>query len=359
MKAYKIGIIGLGAIGASIGMALRHRSDHIQILGRDLMEQTGIQACEVGVIDQILRDDDITECDLIIIATPLRTIPAVIDQIKHQLKPGALVTDVGSVKAWVMECFAQALPPDVYYIGGHPLAGSEKSGLTAADKFLFENAAYVLTPDTSTPADKLDEISDLIRSIGARVVIMQAEEHDRTIAGVSHVPHLFAASLMNNLHENQDALELAGGGLRDMTRIAASNADLWVDILSLNTSAVTSELRQASNHINAYLKALESHDNEALRILLDQASILRKNAPVQRRCLQDAIEVIAIIPDTIGIIGEIGTILGDQGVHIQDINILGIRDEDEGTLRLKINQTQAIQACNLLNAAGFKAWIRD
>lgn len=353
-----IGIVGLGAIGASLGMAFRHSSNELQILGRDITDETCLKAIEVGAIDGRLRNEDIQGCDVIVIAAPLRTIPVIIDEIKDWLKPGTILTDVGSVKSWVMEVFRENLTPDVIYIGGHPLAGSEKSGLTAADQFLFENAAYVLTPEAFTPADKLEELSLLISAIGARVVIMDAQEHDETVARVSHLPHLMAATLMNLLHEKPESLALAGGGLRDMTRIAASNPDLWQDILSLNASAVINELRRTVVQINAYLESLENKDHQALREYLAQASELRRNTPVQRRCLQDAAEVIAIIPDRPEIIGEIGTLLGKQGINIQDVHILGIRDEDEGTLRLTVKETQASQTCDLLKQAGIKAWIR-
>ena len=141
----KVGIIGLGVIGASLGLALRNSRPGISIAGRDVAIDTVKQAMEVGAVDEMLDEQRLGECDLIIIAVPLRIIPQVVQEIKDKLKPGAIISDVGSVKGWVMQLFKQNFSYLVHFIGCHPMAGSEKSGLSAADKFLFQNAAYVLT----------------------------------------------------------------------------------------------------------------------------------------------------------------------------------------------------------------------
>ncbi len=355
----KVGIIGLGVIGASLGMALRNSSSDIRIAGRDIDNETVVQAIELGAIDQFLDAQWLEECDLLIIATPLRTIPHVVEEIKGQLKPGTLVSDVGSVKGWVMQILEQELPAGVHIIGGHPMAGSEKSGLRGADKFLFQNAAYVLTPQANIPLERIEQLKQLLLSLGARVVIMNAQEHDQVVARVSHLPHLMSAALINNLQDKPGAIALAGGGLRDTTRTAASDPNLWEDILMLNAEAVAHELKSMLALFQHYLSALETGNGEAINKYLGHARDFRKNLPSIRPCLEDSCDIIAIIPDQPGVIGELGVLLGQERINIQNLQLLGVRDEDEGTIRITVKREVAPAACQLLKNNGFSAWMRE
>jgi prephenate dehydrogenase len=178
----KIGIIGLGVIGGSLGMALRSNCPGIIVAGRDLEPDTIDQAIELGVIDQSLDNKFLAECDLVILAAPLKAMPDIVRQIKDHIKAGAIISDAGSVKGWVMQLLERNFPAGVHIIGGHPMAGSERSGLQAADKFLLENAAYILTPQPGTPDQPVQEMTELLKAIGARTVIMTAPEHDQAVA---------------------------------------------------------------------------------------------------------------------------------------------------------------------------------
>src|SRR5665647_1923781 len=152
----KVGIIGLGVIGASLGMALRNSRPGILVAGRDLDQESIAPAIEQGAIDRFLDQQLLEECDLVIIATPLKSMPGVVQEIKDHIKSGAIVSDVGSVKSWVMQLLAQEIPAGVHIIGGHPMAGSEKSGLRGADKFLLQNAAYIPVSYTHLRAHETD-----------------------------------------------------------------------------------------------------------------------------------------------------------------------------------------------------------
>lgn len=359
MKIKKVGIIGLGVIGASLGMALRSSNPEIQVAGRDLTDKTARQALEVGAIDGYLDEQLLRDCDLVVIATPLNTIPQVAAEIKGILKPGALVSDVGSVKGWVMQVLQQELPAEVHIIGGHPMAGSEKSGLYAADKFLFQNAAYVLTPQPGTPQDILAGLTEIIKTSGARIVIMDAWEHDQAVARVSHLPHIMSAALVNNLHNNPEALALAGGGLRDTTRIAASDPELWKNILLLNSQTVAQEIKNMQGLLQNYLDALEAENEDKIRQYLAEARDLKKNLPSIRPSLEDSCDIIAIIPDQPGVIGKLGSILGREQINIQNLQLLGVRDEDEGTIRITVKTKVAEKGCQVLKAHGFRAWLRE
>ncbi|NLV20832.1 MAG: prephenate dehydrogenase [Syntrophomonadaceae bacterium] len=356
---HKIGIIGLGVIGASLGMALRSCCPEIIVAGRDLDGEIVTRAIELGALDLPLDDQLLAECDLVIMATPLQAMAETIKQIKDHIKPGAIISDVGSVKSWVMQLLEENIPAAIHIIGGHPMAGSEKSGLQAADKFLLQNAAYILTPRPGTAEKPLQELTELLKTIGARVVIMNAREHDQAVARVSHLPHLMSAALVNNLAAKPEFLALAGGGLRDSTRTAASDPDLWQDILMLNRDAVIEELESMLQILIDVQLALQYKDGEMLHRYLQTACTTRKNVPSLRPCLEDARDLIAIIPDQPGVIGIIGTLLGHADINIQILQLLNVRDEDEGSIKITVPGEKAFAACELLKKQGFQSWLLE
>ncbi len=355
----KIAIIGLGVIGASLGMALQSARPDLEVLGTDIDPATVDKAMEMAAISRPLFNEDISTCDVVFIATPLRIIPQILMQIWDGLSPGTIVSDVGSVKSWVMKQYEEYLPPGVIGIGGHPLAGSDRSGITGADKYLLQNAVYVLTPLVTTAVEKVESLKDLLSETGAKMVILSPDEHDQMVSKVSHLPHIVAASLMNKLEQHQGALRLAAGGLRDTTRIAASNPELWEDILLLNGIAVAEEIRDLISQLNYYLQAIENHDGTSLCQYLATAQRMRKNMPLSRSSLEHSADIVAIIPDKPGIIGVLGTLLGDAGININDIQIMGVRDENEGSIRMGVPQSQVQMALQLLKDNGIRAWIRD
>jgi len=355
----KVVIIGLGIIGASLGMALQNARPDLEVLGIDIDPVTVEKAMEMAAISRPLLNWDLSGCDVVFIATPLSTIPQVLIKIRDTLSPDTIVTDVGSVKTWVMKQYEKYLPPSVNAIGGHPLAGSDKSGITGADKYLLQNAVYVLTPLPSTPSEKVEDLKELLAETGAQVMILTPSEHDQMVSKVSHLPHIVAASLMNNLEQRQEALRLAAGGLRDTTRIAASNPRLWEDILLYNGVSVAEEIRSLISHLNRYLQAIEGNDGESLCLYLAGAQQIRKDLPICRSSLLTSADIVAIIPDKPGIIGVLGTLLGEAGININDIQIMGVRDEDEGSLRMGVPRSQVQLALQLLKDNGIRAWIRD
>lgn len=354
-----VAIIGLGVIGASLGMALKHARPQIEILGMDIDPVTVEKALEIGAITQPLINWDLSDCEVVFIATPLRTIPDVLLHIRDMLPPDIIVTDVGSVKSWVMGQYEKYLPPWVCAIGGHPLAGSDKSGVTGADQYLLQNAAYVLTPLPATPVAKVEMLRGLLTDTGAQVMITSPKEHDKMVSKVSHLPHIMAAALMNNLQQNQEALSLAGGGLRDTTRIAASNPALWEDILIFNHESVLADISHLIEQLQLYQTAIVNNYGSTLQQYLAEAQQLRKNLPIARNSLKNSTEIVAIIPDKPGIIGVIGTLLGEAEININDINIMGVRDENEGSIRMAVPHKQVNTAIKLLKEHGIKAWSRE
>ncbi len=355
----KVAIIGLGVIGASLGMALRNARPDLEVVGIDANQESMEKALEMDAISSHLSNWDLSGCEVVFIATPLRTIPEILLLIRDTLSPNTIITDVGSVKSWVMQQYERYLPTGIDAIGGHPLAGSDRSGVTGADKYLFENAVYVLTPFPSTNSSVLDTLKNLLENTGAQLEVMTAAEHDQIVSKVSHLPHILAASLMNNLEQHKGALRLAAGGLRDTTRIAASNPLIWEDILLYNGQAVKAEISLLISQLNSYLQAIESGDGKALHQYLASAQTMRKNLPLTRTSLANCADIIAIIPDKPGIIGHLGTLLGEDGININDIQIMGVRDENEGSIRLGVTQSHLQKALQLLKENGIRAWHRD
>jgi len=355
----RIAIIGLGVVGASLGMALRASRPELEILGRDNSYATEEKAVEMAAISRRLLNEDLSGCEVVFIATPLRIIPQVLEEIADKLSPGTIVTDVGSVKGWVMDQFRRGLPQHICAIGGHPLAGSDRSGITGADKYLLQNAVYVLTPSDSSLEAEVGQLRDLLNQTGAQVIIMSPSQHDQQVAQVSHLPHIAAACLMNNLQKHPSALRLAAGGLRDTTRIAASNPELWEDILLLNGESVVREVDGLISQLKVYRQAIQEQDGSQLCQYLTVAQQMRKNLPTLRPRLLNSADIVVIVPDKPGIIGILGDILGSVGVNINDIQIMNVRDENEGSIRLGVPQTQVQIALEVLEANGIRAWSRD
>ncbi len=354
-------IVGLGVIGASLGLALRDSPLVQELIGVEPEDSVGKEAVALGVVH---RTEGLLEgagqADVVFLCCPLGRMEQVIRVCAPVLRPGAIVTDVGSVKKVVMEWFDRWLPASVWGIGGHPMAGSEKTGLAGADRYLFENAVYVIVALPGTPQEACRTLTELINHTGAKIIRMEAEEHDRLVATVSHLPHLAAVALVNQAAKRPEALALAGGGFRDTTRIASSNPAMWEDILMFNREAVLEQVDGLLEQLMRLRQCLTEVDRAKLRRELDSAKRLRESVPRgPRGALPSMCEVITVVPDRPGVIGHLGTVLGEGGINIVDIEILRVREGDGGTIRLGVPSLEdGEEAVKLLRAAGIKAWMR-
>jgi prephenate dehydrogenase len=269
----KVAIFGPGLIGGSMGLALRERGLARAIVGIGRRQESLDKALAVGAIDTATLDpaDGVRGADLVVLATPIRTFEAIMAATVGDLRPEALVTDVASTKARVVRIVSSALRrrPDISYIPTHPMAGGEKSGPEAASLGMFEGAVCIITPLPNTVPESKSAITRMWQAMGARVVSMTPQAHDRAVARVSHLPHLAAAALMAGLDPHEVAL--CGRGLLDTTRVASGNPDIWIDICRSNRE----EVREAVLHYIAVLQKmadnLDGHDYESLRELLADA----------------------------------------------------------------------------------------
>ncbi|MFZ5644155.1 MAG: prephenate dehydrogenase/arogenate dehydrogenase family protein [Bacillota bacterium] len=354
----KVAIIGVGLIGGSMGMAMLRKSLAGEVIGVGRNRESLELAVEYGAINSYsLNNENVSGCDLVIVATPVGTTIDIISSLDPFIGPGTIITDVGSTKAAIVEGSGTVLPSGAVFIGGHPMAGSEREGVNGADPYLFENAFYVLTPSEGTPRDCVEKMIMLVEGIGAKPIIMNPEEHDLSVASVSHLPHLIAATLVNSLFDmpgGEKKSLLAAGGFRDTTRIAAGNPDMWRDIFKTNRKFILEALNYFRERLDEFQNALAISDEPIIYDLLSRARTLKNGMPARRKgYLPIYWEIVVTVPDKPGVIGDIAGILGGSGINISDIEILRVREGEGGTIRLAFaTESEQEAAVSLLNKEG-------
>jgi len=266
----RIAVLGLGLLGGSLAAAARRRGLARHVFGAGRRRAPLELALERGMVDEV---GDVAEAvvgaDLVVLATPVSSMPAVLEQVVPNLSPGALVTDVGSVKGPLSDGLPAQLPDDVIYIGSHPMAGSHLKGVEHAREDLFEGACCVITTPREEHSAAAERLIGFWRALGARVVERTPSEHDIHAAWVSHAPHLLAFAFAHSLGEAPRAAGvMAGSGFRDFTRIAGSDAELWGDILGANRKALTAPLQAFGRSLEEVVRALEAGDHETLERFL-------------------------------------------------------------------------------------------
>jgi prephenate dehydrogenase len=276
MKIQTLSIVGVGLIGGSVALAARRRGVAQRVRGVDQDPAVLDQARGLGVIDDGSLDlaDGVRGAEVVVFCTPVDRLAALVRAAAPHCAPGALLTDVGSTKTAVMRDAAGRLPAGVVFVGGHPLAGSEKRGPAHADADLFQNRLAVVTPAPDTPAEAVERAADLWRSLGARVRVMGAEEHDRALAFTSHLPQLAASALAGVLPP--ELAELTATGFRDTTRLAGSHPAMWVGIFTQNRGPVLDALARLQQQLDRFRAALQAADVAAIEDLLSQGRRVRE-----------------------------------------------------------------------------------
>jgi prephenate dehydrogenase len=279
----KITIIGVGLIGGSLGLALKKKNPKFKISGIDKLEIIE-KAIARGAIDEgtINLENGIKEADIIIIATPVKTIVDLLPRINPFIKKGCIVTDTGSTKGQIVETADKILSKDVYFVGGHPIAGSEKYGIDSAVPHLFQDKTYILTPTNDTNLLALKKIFLLIKIINAKRLILDPLEHDRIVGAVSHLPQIMAVSLTNMIGElgqqenNDNYFKAIGEGFKDMTRIASSPYKMWEDICETNQENILEMIQEFRNYLRIIEDKLKNNPGN-LKEEFQKAQILRKS----------------------------------------------------------------------------------
>lgn len=276
----KITILGVGLLGASFALALKKSGLCRTITGYGRNRENLQRAKERNIIDSF-EQDPVAACrdsDLIMLSAPVGAFAGLAKAIAPALKKGAVITDVGSVKGILVRQLEKMMPKDVYYIGGHPISGSDRSGIDSANAELFKNARCVITPTENSDPSALDKIQNLWKALGSEIIILNPEEHDRIYASVSHLPHLIAYAMVNTVAEmDRSYLDFSGKGFMDSTRIACSSEELWNDICLLNRENIVEVLAVFQKNLDMLAQYLKAGDSDSLKAEFRKARILREN----------------------------------------------------------------------------------
>ncbi len=287
----RIAIIGLGLIGGSLGLAIKGAHlDNLEVVGYGRRPGVRVKAQRLGAIDRAAEDvrSAVEDAALVIIATPILAIREVMEEVAPVLPEGCVVTDTGSTKAEVLRWAGEILPGHVDFVGGHPMAGKEQSGIEAADAHLFAGAPYCLVPHVNASERAINAVLGLVGMVGAQPVFVDAGEHDSYVAAVSHLPLVLSVALFSLAHDSQawpEMAELAAGGFRDLTRLASGDPNMSHDIFVTNREHVLHWLERMIGELSRYRELIRDKDEELFKALartqLDRDTFLTK--PPERR----------------------------------------------------------------------------
>jgi len=282
LSIQSVAIIGLGLLGGSIGLAVQDRASDITTTGYDADADVRGKAAERGLVGTVCTSvsDAVSEADLVILCVPVGAMGSAAAEIAGHLKPGAIISDVGSSKQSVLEDLSAALP-GLTVIPAHPVAGTEQSGPEAGFATLFENRWCILTPPDGADEASVEALADFWRTLGSKIEIMHAEHHDLVLAVTSHIPHLIAYTIVGTASDLEDVtrgevIKYSAGGFRDFTRIAASDPTMWRDVFLQNRSAVLEMLGRFTEDLTALQRAIRSGDGETLHELFSRTRAIRR-----------------------------------------------------------------------------------
>ncbi len=273
MKLFgKMTIIGVGLLGASLAKACKERDLVEEVAGYGRNRENLEKARALKIIDHCPADlaEAVKDADLIVLCTPVTTIIPLIQNMIARIRPGALITDVGSVKEPIVKEAEKLVPKGVFFVGSHPIAGGENSGLEASTANLYQGAKCIVTPTDKTNNSALEKISALWQAVGMQIINLSAEEHDFIFGAVSHLPHIVVYALMNTLgslrtQDNREVTAFSGAGLKDITRIASSDPVMWRDICLSNRNHSLDLIDRFQNKLDEIRSTIEKGDGQALK----------------------------------------------------------------------------------------------
>lgn len=335
---HHVALIGTGLIGGSIGLGLQ-RERGIVVTGFDRDRTALDRALARGAIAQACPDaaGAVAGADVVVLAVPLEEVEATLRAVGGAVTEEAIVTDVGSAKAAVVAAGEQVFGDR--FVGGHPMSGSERHGIDAAEPDLFDDASWILTPTDKTSSVAYNEAARLATTLGARVVALDPETHDDLVARLSHLPQLIASAIVDvatgGQHEDS-LLGLAGGGFRDVTRIAASNPEMWVSIIRTNRAAVLAALDRLGMSLRGVAEIIESDRWDDLTGWLGRARTARLELFTKPVHTGEPVALSLMIPDRPGVLAEVTTEAGRLGANIEDLRIIHSTEGGRGRLELVV-----------------------
>jgi len=344
----KILVAGLGLIGGSLAKAMKRSPDH-HLIGFDVNGETLRIAIDEEVVDETYTSfkEAVKQAEIVFLATPIsETIKLMYHLDEMELANDIIVSDVSSVKGSILKTANKLKNKRITFIGGHPMAGSHKTGIRAAKEHLFENAIYVLTPTSTCSNKKVELLKKVLRSTKSNFLTLQPEEHDEMTSVISHFPHLIASSLVHQAKKWEQVHhylpELAAGGFRDITRIASSNPKMWQDIFQHNGAKMSRLLQDWINEMVTLKEFLDKNNKQKMIAYLEQAKKYRDGLgkKTTRGALPSYYDVYVDVKDQPGAIASVVQLLATEEISLRNIRILEIRDDIYGALRLSVNNQQ-------------------
>lgn len=358
MKEKTIAFIGLGLIGGSIARRLKRFSPEIKIMAYMRTRKTLEQAKADGIVDVILEGigEELRECDVIFLCTPVEYNAQYLASIKPFLNENVLVTDVGSTKTNIHEEVIR-LGMERLFVGGHPMAGSEKTGYENSNDHLLENAYYIVTPSFPEDAPEKDAVENrgrsqrlvaIAKAIGAIPLVLDYREHDKVVAAISHLPHIVASSLVNLVKASDNAQgtmkQVAAGGFKDITRIASASPEMWEQICVTNSGPIAQMLEAYIDSLTQILDQVKAASHPALHQLFATSREYRNSiAERERGALASEYSFSVDIVDEPGSISTLSVILAAKGISIKNIGINHNRERGEGALRIIFYEKEAME----------------
>jgi len=333
-------IIGLGLIGGSLALCIKKQHPNATIIGYDInLEQCRLGKM-LGVIDEGCQDieTEAVKADLILISTPvIETEKMITELARLPLKNSVIISDAGSTKEAIVKKAACLKNKNITFIGGHPMAGSHKSGVAAAKEILFENAFYLFTPEPHIQQEQMERLKIWLKGTRAKFITITPEEHDHLTGVISHFPHVIAASLVHQAEQTsrdyQLVTRLAAGGFRDITRIASSNPKMWKDISLHNKEVLLSLLSRWKEEMDKVASLLVEGNEDGLLGYFSEAKNFRDELPSNDKGAIPAFyDLFVDVPDYPGVISEITGYLAKESISITNIRILETREDINGVL---------------------------
>ncbi|NBH81842.1 prephenate dehydrogenase [bacterium C-53] len=351
----KLGFIGLGLIGGSIAKAARKKNPEAEIIAFDRNMQSLKLALASGTISHIAAqlDESFSQCDFLFLCTPVHSNAEYLPCLKKYLAQTTVLTDVGSVKGDMHEAI-QTAGLSRWFVGGHPMAGSEKSGFANASDHLLENAYYILTPTEDTPDEKTKLLYQFVESLDALPLILTPQQHDYVTGAISHLPHIIAASLVNFVKDSDSAdgimKLIAAGGFKDITRIASSSPDMWEQILIANHTNISALLSKYMDALGQIKSQIDHLNSPAIHQFFVSSSDYRNSfTDTPSGPIKKVYAVYCDIIDESGAIATIATILATNAISIKNIGIVHNREFEDGALRIEFEtKDEADKAADLL-----------
>lgn len=360
MKLNKIGFIGLGLIGGSIAKKIKSNHPDCEIIATAHRVSTINEAHEIGLIsnNELLSISAFADCDLIFLCAPVEKNLDYLRELKNVISSHTIITDVGSTKTQIHKEVIE-LGLEKQFIGGHPMTGSEKTGISNANEYLLENAYYIITPTKETSSEQMDDFYALVKELGSIPMVLDYEAHDYATASISHLPHMIAYTLVNLVKdiddENETMKTIAAGGFKDITRIASSSPVMWESICMTNQAPIIDLMDKYIASLQSLKTDILNADSKELINKFQSAKDYRDSITVRSNKSYNKVhELFLDLADEAGGIAIIASILAFKGISIKNIGIVHNREFEEGVLHIEFYDAEAVElAAELLEEKNY------